>query len=226
MKTFEKDEIIDVQTLKSVLLKRKTTLPRFRLPMTKEQAVQLMIAAYEAEVEFRHGTCRLDENTTKAINSLAECLTKQSPKFGLMFCGTCGNGKTTMLFALRSAISYLARAGYIQTDNSTESSSLLVVDAKDIVSYARVPNEMKKLAARRMLAIEDLGKEAAEVLDYGNVINPAVDLLEKRYDNQLFTVITTNLRAREIREKYGDRIADRFNEMLDVIIFKGNSYRT
>lgn len=194
--------------------------------MTKEQAVQLMIAAYEAEVEFRHGTCRLDENTTKAINSLAECLTKQSPKFGLMFCGTCGNGKTTMLFALRSAISYLARAGYIQTDNSTESSSLLVVDAKDIVSYALVPNEMKKLAARRMLAIEDLGKEAAEVLDYGNVINPAVDLLEKRYDNQLFTVITTNLRAREIREKYGDRIADRFNEMLDVIIFKGNSYRT
>lgn len=194
--------------------------------MTKEQAVQLMIAAYEAEVEFRHGTCRLDENTTKSINSLAECLTKQSPKFGLMFCGTCGNGKTTMLFALRSAISYLARAGYIQTDNSTESSSLLVVDAKDIVSYAREPNEMKKLAARRMLAIEDLGKEAAEVLDYGNVINPAVDLLEKRYDNQLFTVITTNLRAREIREKYGDRIADRFNEMLDVIIFKGNSYRT
>ena len=185
-----------------------------------------MIAAYEAEVEFRHGTCRLDENTTKAISSLAECLTKQSPKFGLMFCGTCGNGKTTMLFALRSAISYLARAGYIQTDNSTESSSLLVVDAKDIVSYAREPNEMKKLAARRMLAIEDLGKEAAEVLDYGNVINPAVDLLEKRYDNQLFTVITTNLRAREIREKYGDRIADRFNEMLDVIIFKGNSYRT
>ena len=194
--------------------------------MSQEQAVQLMIAAYEAEVEFRHGTCRLDENTTKAINSLAECLTKQSPKFGLMFCGTCGNGKTTMLFALRSAISYLARAGYIQTDNSTESSSLLVVDAKDIVSYAREPNEMKKLAARRMLAIEDLGKEAAEVLDYGNVINPAVDLLEKRYDNQLFTVITTNLRAREIREKYGDRIADRFNEMLDVIIFKGNSYRT
>ena len=194
--------------------------------MSQEQAVQLMIAAYEAEVEFRHGTCRLDENTTKAISSLAECLTKQSPKFGLMFCGTCGNGKTTMLFALRSAISYLARAGYIQTDNSTESSSLLVVDAKDIVSYAREPNEMKKLAARRMLAIEDLGKEAAEVLDYGNVINPAVDLLEKRYDNQLFTVITTNLRAREIREKYGDRIADRFNEMLDVIIFKGNSYRT
>ena len=194
--------------------------------MTQEQAVQLMIAAYEAEVEFRHGTCRLDENTTKAINSLAECLTKQSPKFGLMFCGTCGNGKTTMLFALRSAISYLARAGYIQTDNSTESSSLLVVDAKDIVSYAREPNEMKKLAARRMLAIEDLGKEAAEVLDYGNVINPAVDLLEKRYDNQLFTVIPTNLRARETREKYGDRIADRFNEMLGVIIFKGNSYRT
>lgn len=194
--------------------------------MTSEQASQLLSAAYAAEVEFRNGTYHSDTETSSLIRRVAECLTQESPKFGLMFCGTCGNGKTTMLFALRSAISYLASSGYLQTDNTPEAASLLVVDAKDIVNYSREPGAMKKLAARNMLAIEDLGKEASEVLDYGNVINPAVDLLEKRYDNQLFTVITTNLRAREIREKYGDRIADRFNEMLDVIIFKGNSYRT
>ena len=41
----------------------------------------------------------------------------------------------------------------------------------------------------------------------------------------LFTFITTNLTKSQIREKYGNRIADRFNEMLEVIIFKNETYR-
>ena len=42
---------------------------------------------------------------------------------------------------------------------------------------------------------------------------------------QAFTVISTNLTAKEIREKYGERIADRLNEMMNVIIFKNKSFR-
>ena len=76
-----------------------------------------------------------------------------------------------------------------------------------------------------MLGIDDLGTEPLEVLDYGNVLNPVVDLLMKRYDEQLFTLITTNLRPQEIREKYGERMADRFNEMMEKIIYKNVSYR-
>jgi DNA replication protein DnaC len=53
-----------------------------------------------------------------------------------------------------------------------------------------------------------------------------MDLLEYRYVEQLPTFLTTNLDASEIRGKYGDRIADRFNEMLSVIIFRRVSYRT
>lgn len=36
---------------------------------------------------------------------------------------------------------------------------------------------------------------------------------------------TTNLTAGEIRGKYGDRLADRFNEMLEVIVFRNGTYR-
>jgi DNA replication protein DnaC len=43
---------------------------------------------------------------------------------------------------------------------------------------------------------------------------------------QLFTIITTNLTPAEIREKYGDRIADRMNEMMVKIIFNNPTYRT
>lgn len=52
-----------------------------------------------------------------------------------------------------------------------------------------------------------------------------VELLEYRYNNQLFTAITTNLTPKEVREKYGNRIADRFNEMMQVIIFDNDTYR-
>lgn len=63
------------------------------------------------------------------------------------------------------------------------------------------------------------------VLDYGNVLNPVVDLLSKRYDEQLFTIATTNITPDEIRSKYGNRIADRFNETMERIVFTNGTYR-
>jgi DNA replication protein DnaC len=37
--------------------------------------------------------------------------------------------------------------------------------------------------------------------------------------------VTTNLKPAEIRERYGDRIADRLNEMMVKIIYRNDSYR-
>lgn len=85
---------------------------------------------------------------------------------------------------------------------------------------------------RPMLAIDDMGTEPAEVHDYLNINTPVADVIDYRYNHQLFTFITTNLVATSedediitIRKKYGARIADRFNEMLHVIIFKDITYR-
>lgn len=100
-----------------------------------------------------------------------------------------------------------------------------IVDAMEITILSKDYNKMRSLRSRSMLAIDDLGKEPAEVLSYGNVLSPVVDLLEYRYQHQLFTAITTNLTAAELQEKYGVRIADRFNEMLEVIVFQDVRYR-
>ena len=62
-------------------------------------------------------------------------------------------------------------------------------------------------------------------MDYGNVYTPVIDLLTKRYEEQLFTIITTNLTPQQIREHYDDRIADRLNEMVEKIVFKNGTYR-
>ena len=48
----------------------------------------------------------------------------------------------------------------------------------------------------------------------------------KRYEEQLFTIITTNLTPQQIRGHYGDRIADRLNEMVKKIVFNNATYRT
>ena len=76
-----------------------------------------------------------------------------------------------------------------------------------------------------MLAIDDLGIEPRELLVFGNVCTPIVDLITDRYEQQRVTHITTNLTPGQIREHYGDRIADRLNEMACKIIFRNESYR-
>ena len=86
--------------------------------------------------------------------------------------------------------------------------------------------EWRTLSRRNMLAIDDLGTEPVEIQDYGNHLSPVIDLLYKRYDEQLFTIITTNLTPKEIRERYGERIADRLNEMAFRIVFDNDTYRT
>ena len=58
-----------------------------------------------------------------------------------------------------------------------------------------------KLISTDMLGIDDLGTEPSEVLDYGNVYTPVINLLTKRYEEQLLTVITTNLTQKQIRGK-------------------------
>ena len=40
-----------------------------------------------------------------------------------------------------------------------------------------------------------------------------------RYDAQLFTVFTTNLEPKDIRQRYDDCIANRLNEMMMKIVY-------
>lgn len=182
--------------------------------------MKVLTAAYMAEVEYRGGIYAPTPDTLANIRALAVSLTKEKPMCGVMLCGTPGNGKTTLLLAFRSALNWLNDNNAFECDRS-----MRIVDAKDIQRCAKDFKSFDELRKRDMLAIEDMGREATEVLDYGNVMSPVIDLLEHRYNEQLYTFITTNLTATQVRKKYGNRIADRFNEMLDVIIFKGDSYR-
>ena len=212
-----------VERLKQYLLSRRTTKARFRLDMTEEMAYNYLLAACMAEVEYRHREFIYNDEVKSQLNQMAHWLTSNDSKFGILLCGECGNGKSTMLKAFQQLLNHLE----ILNPDDHSSYGIRIVDAKYIAQLCK-DNYQKflELAKTDMLGIDDLGTEPMEVLAYGNVYTPVIDLLTKRYDEQLFTFITTNLTPQKIREHYKDRIADRLNEMVEKIIYSNDSYRT
>ena len=221
MLKIDKGQMINVGELKSLLLQGRIMRGNFRLPYEESQVADMLIASVQAEGEYRHRSFIDEPEMRNQIAKAARWLTTQD-KFGILLCGTCGNGKTTLMLAIRSLINFLD-----MRDSYNEQLSVHLIDAREIVRLNKDDYAgFKKIRSKQMLAIDDMGLEPSEVLDYGNVLNPVIDLLSYRYNEQLFTIATTNLKPEEIRQKYGDRIADRFNEMMERIIFYNGSYRS
>lgn len=205
-----------------LFMKSLITRQVFRIPLEERQAKDMLTSAYKTEVLFRGRSFIEDSYTIKNISKIASILTSERPKQGIMMCGRCGNGKTTMLYAIRAMVRFLNDIGMFERNDM----GIVVKDAKEINVISRNVNDFGKLIRTELLAIEDMGKESTEILEFGNISNPVNDLLEHRYNSQLFTLITTNLTPKEIGSKYGARIADRLKEMLEIVVFtKEDSYR-
>ena len=214
---------IDVEGFKKSLLQRRPMKERFKMPMPEEEAYAWLLASIMAEVEYRHRIFYSNEHLEKQLNEMAHWLTSSSSHFGIMLCGGCGNGKSTMLKAFQQLLNSL----HIPKPDNDGTYGIQIVDAKYIAHLCKNNHEAyRKLISVDMLGIDDLGTEPSEVMDYGNVYTPVIDLLTKRYEEQLFTIITTNLTPQQIRGHYGDRIADRLNEMVMKIVFSNGTYRT
>ena len=190
--------------------------------MSYDEAVHTLATAVRVEIEKRHCTPLLDDYMTY-IQQVAQFFTEPGTKFGLTLMGLPGNGKSTMARAIAAVIDSIADLAII---NERSGSKAVMVTAKQLVRYYRThPDQWENLCFKPFLIIDDFGEEPVEVVDYGNVINPVIDLLSQRYDEQKLTILTTNATNLQIRKTYGDRIADRFNEMMQVIIFTNKSFR-
>lgn len=98
-------------------------IARFRLPVNEDKAYELLLAAVIAEVQFRHRKFVYNEFIDGQLRQIAKWLTAGSSKFGMVLCGGCGNGKTTMLKALRNLISRLQ----IRRPTAAPGSSMVLV---------------------------------------------------------------------------------------------------
>ena len=217
-----KNRQIRVEELKYRLLQQRITNTRFKLPMSFDDAKVYLLTAYQAEVERRHKVFERNEHFDAQLNLIANYLTGGSKKFGLMFCGLCGNGKTTWAKALQLLASGLNLKNPIN--------NLYYVfplwNAKDLAMRSKGNyNDWRNVMRYQLMIVDDLGTEPCEVMEFGNVYTPLIDLITTRYEEQLYTIFTTNLTPAQLEEKYGKRIVDRLNEMVEKVVFENESYR-
>lgn len=205
--------------MKQLLLRRKITRQVFNWPFGLNTTKGYLLAAYQAEVEYRGRDFVLDDGVKKNLTNIANALTGNR-RCGLLLCGKCGNGKTTTMYAFQNLLNHLSDAGAFQ-----ERTGISIYDAVDLAHMAKNIDSFRKVKEYPMLGVEDMGREPREVLDYGNVYNPIIELLEYRYVHQLYTVITTNLTPKQITESYGQRIGDRLKELVDIIVYENGTYR-
>lgn len=179
----------------------------------------------KAEVAYRRKELVFDEETKAHIAQVARWLIEADGKPGLMLMGLCGNGKTTLMRSLARLIEYVTEA----TVGYSKRTTVTMLPAKEIARMCAAADkerkEFKELFSLGMLGIDDLGEEPKEIMSYGMIYTPLIDLLCERYDRQLTTIITTNLTQEQLSEKYGPRVYDRFKEMLSIITFTNPSYR-
>ncbi len=139
---------------------------------------------------------------------------------GLYLYGDTGTGKTTIL----EAFSRFAKG--------TEIKKIKLVSAKEIVSEVIMSSDASSLrdyTQRRFLygydfAFDDLAQEQ-ECKIYGTKVDCMEMILTARYNKQLLTHCTSNLKPERIKEKYDKRIYSRFHEMFNFIHIEGKDHR-
>lgn len=225
------EKLIDFQNvegLSRVLNRERVLRERFSLEIPEKDAANGIYAAMKAEVEYRGGSFTLDADTRAHILAAAQWLINPNATPGLMLCGLYGNGKTTLAKAISLLIGFLTE----RENGFSYRKNMRLMTAKNICRLCAASEKFKEqyddynsLFNEPMMIIDDLGEEPREVMVYGMIHTPIIDIISERYAKQRMTIVTTNLETDDLKEKYGPRIYDRFQEMLTPIVFENESYR-
>lgn len=140
---------------------------------------------------------------------------------GIYLGGKIGCGKTILMNAFCDVLSFVSRKHITR------------IAAKDLYDYLR-QNGPKSLS-QCPLFIDELGREAVEVSDFGNRVRPFADIMEQRYETGTLTLITSNFAistlAKEVddsgrrQQGYGEYISERVQETTNMVVLPGGSRR-
>lgn len=177
-------------------------------------------AAYKNIVEARYRTYNDNQHLQGVFSNISDFF-KQDAKFGMLMIGGVGNGKTTMMRAIKQLVDYIKF-----TDSAGRVIKMQIQDTNQLSRLCKDDYKaFREIMRTTVLGIDDLGREPVAINDYGTILNPMVELLQYRYDEQLPTFITSNLDAKALLDRYGERVADRLREMMDIVTFDWSSFR-
>lgn len=206
--------------------KKKNEILRFVFPFEYEQYLQLFTQSANIIMEKRREKREflIDKFNEPIIQQLYLYL-RIDNRFdgdlqkGIMLMGKYGCGKTLILEAVVEMYNTIIRELYIQRPLLKFMKSMELLESlkeKSVKSFSLFP-----------LVIDEFGREPKQVMDFGNLRSPIIELLCERYDTGAWTHGTTNftLDTFYAENQYGQMTADRLKSMFNFIELKGDSRR-
>lgn len=131
---------------------------------------------------------------------------------GLMLIGSVGTGKTTMAIAVLRELVERRGVGYF----------IPMVSLLDLIN-SKVDSQsiIERVKTTPLLVLDDLGAE----YDHAWVQAKVDAIITERYNRMRATIVTSNLKPTEIKDRYQMRIFDRLKATNKLIIFSGTSMR-
>lgn len=202
-------------------------------PSTESADEKIRPECFRKCCDFVCNGFKVDSFNKSIINEIFLYSEGKSTKFdcrkGLLLTGDVGTGKSTMMKILNRYYFYtrgMSVFGYPFGGFRIESCSSIAN------RYTRLGNEALDVytfnnSSPREMCFDELGREPMPAKYFGTELNVMQYILQCRYEirNEAITHITTNLSLDEIQERYDVYIADRINEMFNVVEMNGQSRR-
>lgn len=173
-----------------------------------------IVKTIEKLVELKTGSVKsLTDEQLKVVQKLSEWICgKGKPQSGILLIGSIGSGKTTTM------------QGFIRYYNWLYNKVIKEYHAKTL------PIEYKSKGIeyfyKRPIFIDDLGKESASTIEYGQRYDTWGDLFAIRYELKSLTFATANYKLDgQFKEIYGEVIIDRMKEHFNIYELVGESLR-
>lgn len=150
------------------------------------------------------------KNILSVVRHFIDCVNEGKCRT-LWLCGNTGTGKTLLGSSIcRETMGTFCRSYNIK-DDIDASRTFKATETKRMV--------IERYANYRLLVIDEVGRGGADERDY------LWQVLNERYENEVSTVLISNLSKGELKEFLGETIYDRFVTNCISLTFTGESYR-
>lgn len=179
--------------------------------------------AFENFIKWAH--C---DTSMKCLDPVSGQVIPGRLKRGIYIAGNTGTGKTWCMEIMQAYIQAIGIKVLWHNDNDPRPLYWRTIRADGLCDVWAESGNIQQYKTVPMLAIQDLGNEPPETLYMGNRLDVVRYVIEYRGDMHAeMTFITSNLRmgGEILKERYGDRVSSRLQEMCNYLVIKGKDRR-